>query len=153
MTTSTEEWLSHLHRLIDRDNYIYADDLRNWGFTIYRTCYTPSSDEEWPQLLETIQTCAHNDVLSQTQSKEDDAQFKKVMSLFRLDARSDPSLQPEYHSAPRAIQHHIHRSPIEFRLPTAPRLPRRQRRDLLARRARHRHHVRGRRLPGGKLHE
>ncbi|KAH3906895.1 hypothetical protein HBH56_198930 [Parastagonospora nodorum] len=92
MTTSTEEWLSHLHRLIDRDNYIYADDLRNWGFTIYRTCYTPSSDEKWPQLLETIQTCAHNDVLSQTQSKEDDAQFKKVMSLFRLDARSEPSL-------------------------------------------------------------
>lgn len=92
MTTSTEEWLSHLYRLIDRDNYVYAPDLRNWGFTIYLTCYTSSSDAKWQSLLDTIQTRAHSDVLSQTQSSEDDPEFKQVMSLFRLDARSDPSL-------------------------------------------------------------
>jgi hypothetical protein len=88
MTTTIEDWLNDL-RLLPDDEVIRH---RNWGFTIYRTDYRPSSDQQWQRLLQTIQTCAYEGALSATESSEDKSDFQHLWSLFRLDARSDPTL-------------------------------------------------------------
>ncbi|KAI4948995.1 hypothetical protein J4E91_005457 [Alternaria rosae] len=88
MTTTVEEWMGNL--------CVYEDDEfvrhRNWGFTMYRTGYGPSSDQQWQRLLQTIQTNAHEGALDATGTEEDDPGFQQLWSLFRLDARSDPAL-------------------------------------------------------------
>jgi hypothetical protein len=88
MTTSVTDWLTGLRLPSDWEFVGY----RNWGFTIYRTGYGPSSDQQWQQLLQTIQTSAHKEALSVTESTEEDPGFQELWSLFRLDARSDPAL-------------------------------------------------------------
>ena len=88
MTTSAEEWLNEL--LIPSDDDFASH--RHWGFTIYRTGYGPSSDQQSQRLLETIQTGAHERALDATESTEEDSEFQELWSLFRLDARSDPAL-------------------------------------------------------------
>ncbi|KAF4466399.1 hypothetical protein FALBO_6747 [Fusarium albosuccineum] len=67
----------------NRDQY-----LTNWGFTIYRTYYGPSSDENWNTLLATAKKEADEELLT----CGDDNIAKKLQPLFRLDARSDASL-------------------------------------------------------------
>lgn len=88
MTTNVEKWL--------RDLCLLADDEiighRNWGFTVYRTGYGPSSGQQWQRLLQTIQASAHKKALEVTQATEDNPYFQQLWSLFRLDPRSDPSL-------------------------------------------------------------
>ncbi|KAI4625859.1 hypothetical protein J4E80_002992 [Alternaria sp. BMP 0032] len=88
MTTTIKEWMSNL--------CIYEDDdfvcHRNWGFTIYRTGYGPSSDQQWQRLLQKIQTDARKGALEATGTEEDESGFQQVWALFRLDARSDPAL-------------------------------------------------------------
>jgi hypothetical protein len=66
--------------------------IRNWGFTIYRTGYGSSSDEQWQDLLQKIQTHAYKNALRMTSATEDDAGFQEIWSLFRMDARSDAAL-------------------------------------------------------------
>lgn len=66
--------------------------IRNWGFTIYRTGYGPSSDQQWQDLLQKIQTHAYKNALRMTGATEDDASFQEIWSLFRMDARSDAAL-------------------------------------------------------------
>ena len=91
MTTDAKTWLNEL--LIPSD-----DDFagrRHWGFTIYRTGYGPSSDQQWQRLLETIKAGAHEGAFeaieSEKEDPEDDPEFQELWSLFRLDARSDPA--------------------------------------------------------------
>lgn len=66
--------------------------IRSWGFTIYRTGYGPSSDQQWQDLLQKIQTYAYKNALRMTGATEDDAGFQEIWSLFRMDARSDAVL-------------------------------------------------------------
>ncbi|KAH7377903.1 hypothetical protein BKA66DRAFT_443151 [Pyrenochaeta sp. MPI-SDFR-AT-0127] len=70
-----------------------VDDFRNWGYTIYRTAYGPSTDQRWQQLLEKIQTQAYAATLRVCQTIADDPAIQQVWSLFGLDARSDPALE------------------------------------------------------------
>ncbi|KAH7396746.1 hypothetical protein DE146DRAFT_657596 [Phaeosphaeria sp. MPI-PUGE-AT-0046c] len=84
------EWLRELHYPSDIDGQ--ADLIRSWGFTIYRTAYGPSSEQQWQQLLQTMQKQAEEKILSSTDATEDDPTFQHLWSLFRLDARSDPAL-------------------------------------------------------------
>jgi hypothetical protein len=94
MTTSAKEWLNEL--LIPSDDDYAGHRYRSWGFTIYRTGYGPSSDQQWQRLLKTIQSGAHEEAFDAIESEEedpkDDPEFQKLWSLFRLDARSDPAL-------------------------------------------------------------
>ncbi|KAF2995350.1 hypothetical protein E8E13_002558 [Curvularia kusanoi] len=68
------------------------DHFRTWGFTIYRTCFKPSSDQQWQDLLQKIQTHAYENALEMTGATEDDPGFQEIWSLFRIDARSDTAL-------------------------------------------------------------
>ncbi|KNG50448.1 hypothetical protein TW65_02199 [Stemphylium lycopersici] len=88
MTTPAKEWLKELRIPSDYDFAGY----RHWGFTIYRTGYGPSSDQQWQRLLETIQTGAHDGAVSVIESTKEDHIFQELWSLFRLDARSGPAL-------------------------------------------------------------
>jgi hypothetical protein len=90
MSADPERWLLDLHPIIDGE--VYEDRHRNWGFTIYRTAYGPSTDQQWQRLLQTIQTHAYKSTLSITGITGDDPIFQKLWSLFCLDARSDASL-------------------------------------------------------------
>jgi hypothetical protein len=73
-----------------------------WGFTLYRTCYNPSLDQQWKLLIDKISTSLwarlqppvvdEAFLLSKFEHREekpDDA--LKVWNLFKLDARSDPA--------------------------------------------------------------
>ncbi|KAF2438307.1 hypothetical protein P171DRAFT_371553 [Karstenula rhodostoma CBS 690.94] len=64
----------------------------DWGFTVYRTAYGPSSDEHWHALLEDIRA----DVLEQLTGPDGTCQAEPVaqhiLSLFHLDVRSDPAV-------------------------------------------------------------
>jgi hypothetical protein len=73
MTTTIEKWLRDL--LLPDDE---VDRYGNWGFTVYRTDYGPSSEQQWQQLLSTIQTCAYKGTLSVTESTKDDPGFQHL---------------------------------------------------------------------------
>jgi hypothetical protein len=85
------EWHEQLHYL--SETVAILDDFRNWGYTIYRTAYGPSTDQRWQQLLEKIQTQAYAATLRVCDTTADDPAVQQVWSLFRLDARSDPALE------------------------------------------------------------
>lgn len=92
---SAAEWLDGSDG--SEDLRYYSDEghpvgYRNWGFTVYRTGYGPSSDEQWQRLLQTIQTHAYEKTLSVTCLPEDDPGFQQIRSPFRIDARSDAAL-------------------------------------------------------------
>ncbi|KAH7093222.1 hypothetical protein FB567DRAFT_170067 [Paraphoma chrysanthemicola] len=69
-----------------------VDDFRNWGYTIYRTAYGPSTDQRWQRLLEKIQIQAYAATLRVCKTTADNPAVQQLWSLFRLDARSDPAL-------------------------------------------------------------
>tara|TARA_R110002003_G_scaffold118_6_gene10554 strand:- start:478 stop:1092 length:615 start_codon:yes stop_codon:yes gene_type:complete len=85
------EWHEQLRYL--SETVAIVDDFRNWGYTIYRTAYGPSTDQRWQQLLEKIQTQAYAATLRVCKTTADDPTVQQVWSLFRLDARSDPALK------------------------------------------------------------
>ncbi|KAL1597105.1 hypothetical protein SLS60_008687 [Paraconiothyrium brasiliense] len=62
---------------------------RTWGLRIYRTSYTPSTDQQWQDLILKIQSEAKTATASVTESNEDDPDFQKLWSLFHLDVHSD----------------------------------------------------------------
>ncbi|KAM6525191.1 Hypothetical protein NCS54_00812900 [Fusarium falciforme] len=64
------------------------NDTKNWGFTVYRTYYGPSNDENWDKLL----TTAKREAMEEAMKWSDDESGEKLKPLFRLDARSDASL-------------------------------------------------------------
>jgi hypothetical protein len=84
------DWHEQLRYL--SETVAIVDDFRNWGFTIYRTAYGPSTDQQWQQLLEKIQTKARTATSRVCQATADDPAVQQIWSLFRLDARSDPTL-------------------------------------------------------------
>ncbi|KAI4942986.1 hypothetical protein J4E86_009933 [Alternaria arbusti] len=62
-----------------------------WGYTIYRTCYTPESESQWESLTKAIQQGVEKS-LSESQNDEPPTTFQLLRSLLRLDFRSDASL-------------------------------------------------------------
>lgn len=64
------------------------ENAQNWGFTVYRTYYGPSSDEHWEKLLAT----AKREAMEEVMKWSDNEAGEKLKPLFRLDARSDESL-------------------------------------------------------------
>lgn len=64
------------------------NDTKNWGFTVYRTYYGPSSDENWDKLL----TTAKREAIEEVMKWSDDESGEKLKPPFRLDDRSDVSL-------------------------------------------------------------
>ncbi|KAH6639117.1 hypothetical protein C7974DRAFT_126550 [Boeremia exigua] len=82
------EWHEQLRYV--SETVAIVDDFRNWGYTIYRTAYGPSTDQQWQQLLEKIRTQAYAATLRVCEA--DDPAVQEIWSLFRLDARSDPAL-------------------------------------------------------------
>lgn len=73
------------------DSYPECNFLRDWGFTIYRTAYHgPDSDRLWQALLADIQAQVAADVFTNRRAEGEDAdEAREVLSLFRLDPRSD----------------------------------------------------------------
>jgi hypothetical protein len=61
-----------------------------FGFSIYRTAYDPSTEQHWQAILDGI----HADVIEQMTGPDGtyqaDPVAQQILSLFRLDARSDP---------------------------------------------------------------
>jgi hypothetical protein len=83
-------WLEQLRYL--SETVAVVDRFRHWGYTIYRTGYGPSSDQQWEKLLQKIQTQAYEKTLRVTGATANDPKFQRIWSLFVLDARSDPAL-------------------------------------------------------------
>ena len=63
----------------------------NWGYTIYRTCYTPESQSQWESLIEAIQLGVEKSIPA-SQYDELPTTSQLLRSLLRLDFRSDASL-------------------------------------------------------------
>jgi hypothetical protein len=83
-------WLKELRYL--SETAALLDCFRHWGFTVYRTGYGPSSDQQWEKLFQKIQTQAYEKILRVTGATESDPSFQQIWSLFCLDASSDPAL-------------------------------------------------------------
>ena len=87
------QWLTSLRRHADGESYTIEQAAslphRNWGFTIYRTHYGPASQQAWETLLQSISLGAQETAESMTDSDPDEPEFRKLISLFRLDARSE----------------------------------------------------------------
>ncbi|KAF2466139.1 uncharacterized protein BDR25DRAFT_294247 [Lindgomyces ingoldianus] len=62
---------------------------RPWGFTIYRTAYGPSSGRHWQALLDDIRADVVEQVTGPDGTRQADPVAQQVLSLFRLDIRSD----------------------------------------------------------------
>ncbi|KAI4652581.1 uncharacterized protein J4E79_008888 [Alternaria viburni] len=62
-----------------------------WGYTIYRTCYTPESQSQWESLIEAIQQGVEESFPG-SQDHEPPTTSQLLRSLLRLDFRSDASL-------------------------------------------------------------
>jgi hypothetical protein len=86
-------WHERLRCEPPADTVAIVDDFHNWGYTIYRTAYGPSTDQRWQQLLEKLQTQAYAATLKVCETTADDPAVQQVWTLFRLDARSDPALE------------------------------------------------------------
>ncbi|KAI4942082.1 hypothetical protein J4E91_010281 [Alternaria rosae] len=64
---------------------------RSWGYTIYRTCYTPESQSQWEYLIEAIETGVVESIPG-LQDDEPPPTSQFLRSRLRLDFRSDASL-------------------------------------------------------------
>jgi hypothetical protein len=62
-----------------------------WGYTIYRTCYTPESQSQWQSLVEAISSGAEKTIPG-LHDDEPSPTSQHLLSLLRLDFRSDASL-------------------------------------------------------------
>ncbi|EMD64906.1 hypothetical protein GGP41_003572 [Bipolaris sorokiniana] len=71
----------------DLDRY-----LQPWGFTIYRTYYGPGSDQQWEKLLQNITSGVKHQLKRHESPIDDPATICKAEELFKLDARSDSTL-------------------------------------------------------------
>ncbi|RSL72049.1 hypothetical protein CEP53_001291 [Fusarium sp. AF-6] len=65
-----------------------SNPTRHWGFTIYRTYYGPSSDDNWDKLLET----AKKEAMEVLMKEGEDENGEKLKPFFLLDPRSDEAL-------------------------------------------------------------
>lgn len=87
--------LNALLRLPEDQIFSAGEDLspyyRNWGFTVYRTAYNPSLDQVWQALIEKIHAQVADGVNAYC-GEEGDQPRRHLISLFRLDPRSDLDL-------------------------------------------------------------
>lgn len=82
-------WLRSLHYASDRGD---ESQCRNWGFTVYRTSYGPSTEEQWQHFLQKVQTHAYKQTQEVADASENNPDFVQIWSLFQIDARSNPAL-------------------------------------------------------------
>ena len=67
------------------------DFYHPWGYTIYRTCYTLESQSRWESLIEAILLGVEGTIPG-LRKDETPPRSQLLLSLFRLDLRSDASL-------------------------------------------------------------
>jgi len=65
---------------------------RHWGFTIYRTAYSPESEPLWQTLLAKIHAQVEENIMGLDASQKYDSVAQHIMSLFRLNVYSDPDM-------------------------------------------------------------
>ncbi|KAG8156910.1 hypothetical protein KVR01_013323 [Diaporthe batatas] len=70
--------------IVESDRYQY---YHNWGFTIYRTAYGATTDQQWLSLISKIEARALDEIEAHGASEP---AAPTLRSLFRLDPRSDP---------------------------------------------------------------
>ncbi|RBA22503.1 hypothetical protein FPRO05_00850 [Fusarium proliferatum] len=99
---------------VDRNLSEYANRYTHWGYTIYRTHYSPASDKQWEILLDCLrrqtrlalgyymdedwndevlwQKASHLPPICYTKSEEEyKRDVKRLQDLFHLGTREDPS--------------------------------------------------------------
>lgn len=60
-----------------------------WGFTLYRTCYTSESDQQWKLLIDKISTTVLATLSKCKDKGEDPHDTAMISENFKLDAHSD----------------------------------------------------------------
>jgi hypothetical protein len=80
-------WHEKLRYLSETVLIVY--DFRNWSFTIYRTAYGPSTDQQCQQLLEKIHTKAHAATSRVCQATADDLRSHRLFLLADEEVLSD----------------------------------------------------------------
>lgn len=88
-------FLKRLRRVPNEDVSPAGADLAPyysaWGFTIYRTAYGPSSEEQWKALLDDIRADVVEQITGPDGKCQAEPTAQHIMSLFHLDVRSDPA--------------------------------------------------------------
>jgi hypothetical protein len=71
----------------------YDKHYKPWGFTLYRTCYAPESNQQWKLLVDKISTTVLATLSEYNEKDEgDDSHNIAIISEhFRLDALSNPA--------------------------------------------------------------
>jgi hypothetical protein len=74
---------------------IFPDDhdkhYKPWGFTLYRTCYGPESNQQWDLLINNISTAVLARLMTCRDQGDDPKNFSIITENFKLDTRSDPN--------------------------------------------------------------
>ena len=74
---------------VDIDSADHDKYYKPWGFMIYRTCYTPESDQQWKLLIDKISTTVLATLSACKDRGEDFHDTAMISENFKLDARSD----------------------------------------------------------------
>lgn len=93
MVTITK-FLSNLYKFPDRIIEPEEDRepfLTHWGFTVYRTCYSPGSDGQWSRLLKNISDGVEEGLAKLDGADKAPNATAKAKDQFLLDVRSDPA--------------------------------------------------------------
>ncbi|KAH7086799.1 hypothetical protein FB567DRAFT_51538 [Paraphoma chrysanthemicola] len=69
----------------------WVTNLRQWGFTIYRTYYGTGSDEQWSELLKNVIDGVTQGLGRMEEADENPDATTQIRERFQLDARSDPA--------------------------------------------------------------
>lgn len=81
--------LDHMYRSLVKSTPQGEAQHRPWGFTIYRTDYSPLSEPRWQLLREKI----HRQLLLDIESlRGEEGHVDQILALLRLDFRSDVAL-------------------------------------------------------------
>lgn len=104
MSHYLSDMVQGLLRLPDDQTFPPDADLSpfytNWGFSVYRTAYGPSSDRQWQTLVDKIRAQAVAEVKLHSGPDQEhsgdrddggDQSALQLLSLFRLDLHSDPA--------------------------------------------------------------
>jgi hypothetical protein len=96
MTNGTmTRFLRSINHWPDRTIEIHEDldqFLTHCGFTIYRTYYGPDSDQRWSTLLQKITDGVAEGLRNLEKADKNPDDVTKALHWFRIDARSDPTM-------------------------------------------------------------
>ena len=67
----------------------HDEHYKPWGFTVYRTCYTPESDQQWKLMIDKISTTVLATLSKCKDEGQDPHDTAMISKNFKLDARSD----------------------------------------------------------------